>query len=179
MFIVMENIEDAQELAAMIKKRSHEVDVDASQKLLPFFHEEMVKSLIFQLAHGIWHVHSNGFVHRDIKVENCLIDKNLNLYLIDFGLAEACAKEYREKIIVGTKLYMAPEILDQSINDNPYLPPCDIWAMGVTMYLLMSGHFPFFGFELEDQIKYGYLEFKQPCWKHVSQEAKDLISMML
>jgi serine/threonine protein kinase len=46
------------------------------------------------LVSGILHVHTCGFVHRDIKLENCLIDKDLNLYLIDFGLAEATSKPY-------------------------------------------------------------------------------------
>lgn len=98
---------------------------------------------MYMLVSSVHHVHSSGFVHRDIKVENCLIDKNLKLYLIDFGLAESASKAYVEKIIVGSKLYMAPEILDQSSDDNPYRPPCDIWAIGVLMFLLLSGSFPF------------------------------------
>jgi serine/threonine protein kinase len=52
---------------------------------------------------------------------------------------------------------MAPEILDQSGDENPYQPPCDIWAIGVLMYVLLCGHFPFFGFEVEDQIKFNYV----------------------
>jgi len=116
----------------------------------PLFQEEQVKSLIHMLVSGLHHLHTSGFVHRDIKVENCLIDKDLNLYLIDFGLAESTSLEYVEKIVVGSKLYMAPEILDQSSGDNPYKPPCDIWAIGVLMFLLLSGSFPFQGFEVED-----------------------------
>lgn len=124
-------------------------------------------------------MHTAGYVHRDIKIENCLIDSDLNLYIIDFGLAEAWDRSYDTKILVGSKMYMAPEILDQSHDSNPYRPPCDIWAAGILTFVLLSGHFPFFGFELEEQIKFGYLDFKQPCWKNISHEAKDLISMML
>lgn len=95
-------------------------------------------------------MHKNGFVHRDIKAENCIIDKQLNLRIIDFGLAESYEKVYDEKIVVGSKLYMAPEILAQDDEESPYKPPCDIWAIGILTYLLLSGHFPFYGFELEE-----------------------------
>jgi serine/threonine protein kinase len=93
-------------------------------------------------------VHKNGFVHRDIKAENCIIDKQLNCLLIDFGLSQAFDHPYSEKLIVGTKLYMSPEILTQD-DENPYQPPCDIWAIGILTYLLLSGNFPFYGFEVE------------------------------
>jgi len=75
------------------------------------FREEQVKSLIKDIVLGILHVHKNGFVHRDIKAENCIIDKQLNCRIIDFGLSQTCDQIYKEKLVVGTKLYMAPEIL--------------------------------------------------------------------
>jgi serine/threonine protein kinase len=105
---------------------------------------------VFRLISGLHHVHTAGYVHRDIKIENCLIDDKLNLYLIDFGLAEAWDKPYKTKILVGTKMYMAPEILDQESDQNPYKPTCDIWAAGILTFVLLSGHFPFSGFEVDD-----------------------------
>lgn len=53
-----------------------------------------MKKLVHMLLSAAMHMHSSGFVHRDIKLENCLIDKTLNLYLIDFGLANEFAKPY-------------------------------------------------------------------------------------
>lgn len=84
-----------------------------------------------------------------------------------------------ERVIVGTEMYMAPEIFDQEGDESPYGTSCDIWAVGILMYFMNSGHYPFFGFEIKDQIRFDYLKFKEPCWEHVTNEAKNVIELLL
>lgn len=79
-------------------------------------------------------------VHRDIKPENIMIGADNEIKLIDFGLSKVCSHIAKLKTIAGTAYYMAPEVLDGNYNFK-----CDIWSLGVIMYLLVSGYLPFQG----------------------------------
>lgn len=88
--------------------------------------------------------HKMGIVHRDLKPENILFDSNRPdacLKIIDFG---ASAKLSTDGINlskrVGTPFYVAPEVLAANYNEK-----CDIWSMGVILYILICGYPPFFG----------------------------------
>lgn len=77
----------------------------------------------------------------------------------------------------GTAYYIAPEVLNSEYNEK-----CDVWSVGVILYILLSGRPPFDGNddrEIVKQVKIGAYNFSGPEWKHVSKEAKDLISKML
>ncbi len=92
-----------------------------------------------RLLRAINHCHANGVVHRDIKPENIMIGADDQLKIIDFGLS----KRSRDKnsllsTIAGTPYYMAPEVLEGEYNYK-----CDIWSLGVLMYVLVSGYLPF------------------------------------
>lgn len=103
--------------------------------------ENVAKALALPLFTALAHCHHNNIAHRDIKLENVIIDSNLNPFLIDFGFA--CVGS--EKIIsqfCGTPAYMAPEI----VRKKPYYgPSADNWALGVLVYKLVTGFFPFRG----------------------------------
>ena len=73
---------------------------------------------------------------------------------------------------------MAPEVLEK----EPYDARCDLWSLGVVMFMLLSGRPPFFHddiFELFELIKEGKFSFSYPIWNDISDEAKDLISKLL
>ena len=70
--------------------------------------------------------------------------------MIDFGMAKEVSEKDSDRVILGTKLYMAPEIFEQEGDESPYGTPCDIWAVGILMYFSLSGHYPFFCFEIEN-----------------------------
>ena len=110
-----------------------------SQSRLP---EGEVRKIFKQVAEGIDYMHSKNVTHRDIKLENLLLeDKTKNIKIIDFGFAISC-KDRKLTSFCGTPSYMAPEI----ISKKDYLgPPVDIWTLGILLYVLMCGHFPFRG----------------------------------
>ena len=87
-----------------------------------------------------------GIVHRDLKPENILLDKNLNVKIADFGFASykkiKTLETYR-----GTKTYMAPEIKEEKVYDGR---KSDIFSLGVILYILVHGIFPFGEAKKED-----------------------------
>lgn len=91
-----------------------------------------------QLLQAVQHCHTNGIAHRDIKPENVMVDDDYNVKLIDFGLSHFIDRPYPQR--VGTVKYLAPEGYRQSITD---VTKVDIWAVGMTMYYLFTGQFPF------------------------------------
>ena len=104
--------------------------------------------------------------------------KNFELKLIDFGCAKIFSKHNENfKDIIGTLVYCSPEVLK-----NNYSNQCDVWSCGVIMYVLLSGHFPFFGKndeEIEKKILSGKFTFKEKYFRNVSEKAKDLIRKCL
>lgn len=77
------------------------------------------------------HVHSVGIVHRDLKPENIMVDSEGRPKLIDFGLSKNTQGDKLVlKSMVGSKLYMAPEIL----QGHAHTYSCDMWSMGVIMF---------------------------------------------
>jgi len=87
--------------------------------------------------------HNINIVHRDLKLENVMFTSNdfddLNLKLIDFGFASKFERENGMSLILGSPLYMAPELVKREKYDDKV----DIWALGCIMYLLLSGQTPF------------------------------------
>ena len=137
--------------------------------------------IMFQLFSGINYCHSKNIMHRDLKPENIMIedktkDGNVQIKIIDFGTATFYEKEYQQKLI-GTAYYIAPEVLELKYNEK-----CDIWSLGVIMYVLLSGKFPFGGKEVNHifkKIKAGKYDLVSPPFNRISKEAKDLITKLL
>ena len=130
MLIIMEYINGGN-LFSFVKKR---------RKLS----EKMAKFLFRQIILGIQHIHSKKVVHRDIKLENILIDFDNNVKICDFGIGKVLENE--DELLYdkcGTPMYMAPEIILAN-DDNGYKGfPVDIWSSGITLYIMLSGSLPF------------------------------------
>ena len=93
---------------------------------------------------AIHECHSLGFAHRDIKLENVLLDKNFNSKLADFTFCtpvEGSKGLNYSDTYLGTEGYMAPEI----INNSYYGISVDIWALGVLFYFMLFAEYPFKG----------------------------------
>lgn len=126
LYIVLEYIE-GKTLASFLKKAPT---------------EDQVKSISRQLLAAIGCMHSNSIAHRDLKLDNIMIDEanDNRVVLIDFGFATSCEKKL--KMFCGTPSYMSPEIVKRSWYSGS---KADIWALGVILYRMATGVFPFRG----------------------------------
>ena len=118
--------------------------------------EKIAKFLFRQIILGIKHMHSKNIVHRDIKLENILIDLNNNIKICDFGISlilNSLSDILYDQC--GTPMYMAPEILLSNKNKQVgYIgPPVDIWSAGIALYIMLSGNLPFDITEISHDIK--------------------------
>jgi len=118
--------------------------------------EQEVASVLIQLMDVVSHAHDLRIIHRDIKPENVLVRPDGTIKLLDFG----AAKELREKgmsgTVTGSRPYMSPEqIMGQSQRRS------DVWALGVVMYVLYTGMFPFYH-EVEKVLMDMILELPPP-----------------
>lgn len=84
-------------------------------------------------------------VHRDLKLENILLNSDGFIKLIDFGLAKTITGKDLAKSKCGTPMYMAPELFDKTGHNKDV----DWWALGVLMYEMLVGKTPFFDDEME------------------------------
>ncbi|KAI0564723.1 Serine/threonine protein kinase [Gracilaria domingensis] len=123
-----------------------------------------------------------GCVHRDIKPENILVDnhsKQWPIKLTDFGLSEKMQPDQLLTDAIGTPLFVAPEIL----KGNGYDCACDMWSLGVVMYIVLCGYPPFPIYDnpqmLTAAIVNGNYSFPVGEWTHVSVDAKTVVSAML
>ena len=106
--------------------------------------EKISKFLFKQIILGIKHIHSQNIVHRDVKLENILIDLNNTIKICDFGIGRILSSP--DELIhdqCGTPMYMAPEILSCSKEIGYKGFPVDIWSAGIALYIMLSGSLPF------------------------------------
>jgi len=145
-----------------------------------------------QLLRGVDFIHNHGLCHRDLKPENCMVERGTNkVKIIDFGLSKH--QQSAVTLGVGTPDYMAPELLGSATGGFAALQErkvgqydaraCDIWAMGVLLYLLVTGQYPFEDPKQPQNVVATLQNISQgkirplPC--RVSIECADLISAML
>ncbi|SCU82695.1 LADA_0C07338g1_1 [Lachancea dasiensis] len=97
--------------------------------------------LFAQLISGVCYMHSKGLVHRDLKLENLLLDKQENLLITDFGFVnEFSPEEELMKTSCGSPCYAAPELV---VTAKPYeARKADIWSCGVILYAMLAGYLP-------------------------------------
>lgn len=118
-------------------------------------------------------------MHRDLKPENILLDSKNDdaIKLIDFGTAQKFNPNRPMTQTFGTAYYIAPEVLTSSYNEK-----CDVWSIGVIMYMLLTGKPPFDGIddkEIIQKVKKGETPFNTPELKKKGKETLDLLKKML
>ena len=151
------------------------------------YNENQLAVLFYQVLSGIAYLHTNNIVHRDLKLENILIteietnkktnDRYFWIKIIDFGTAKFFDKNKKEKSVVGSSYYIAPEVLKKSYNEK-----CDTWSIGVILYMLIVGRAPFDGSDDEEiinNIKKGKYNSQHKKLLESSEEVQDLVKNLL
>lgn len=162
-FLVMEYV-PGESLHAYIQRKPFKKLEDAE-----------ARTVFGQVVAGLEYCHGLSISHRDIKLENVIIDTQNRVKIIDFGFSTLTEAEERTKVFCGTPSYMAPEIVQR----KEFLgAAADLWALGVLLYTLLSGIFPFRGLtdkELYAKIAKGIFSFPH-C---IPQSARTLIQSLL
>ena len=127
------------------------------------------------MLNALDYCHQRCIAHRDIKLENVLLDERRNVKLIDFGFSTCVPNDKKIRLFCGTPSYMAPEIVKRTEFTGP---PADIWATGVLLYALLCGTFPYRGStdqELYSKICKG--QYNEP--EHLSSKAKTMLRRLM
>ncbi|KAM9408500.1 MAP kinase-activated protein kinase 3 isoform 2-T2 [Pholidichthys leucotaenia] len=149
------------------------------------FTEKEASEIMRDIGTAVEFLHNINIAHRDIKPENLLYttkQKNAVLKLTDFGFAKETTLHNPLQTPCYTPYYVAPEVL----GPEKYDKSCDMWSLGVIMYILLCGFPPFYSNTgqaispgMKRRIRMGQYEFPNPEWSEVSQIAKDLIHQLL
>ena len=146
------------------------------------FSEKEAAPIIYQVLSAIRYCHKMRIIHRDIKPENIMIMSRednglLQVKLIDFGTAKLFAEGNKQKSLVGSSYYIAPEVLRGKYDES-----CDLWSIGVIMYILLTGGPPFSGNnddEILNSVSKGVYDTNSDVYRSLSDNAKDLMSKLL
>uniref|UniRef100_A0A915D6I5 non-specific serine/threonine protein kinase n=1 Tax=Ditylenchus dipsaci TaxID=166011 RepID=A0A915D6I5_9BILA len=150
------------------------------------YSEKCVSQVIRQLGKAVQYLHEMNIAHRDIKLENILCstsDLNNCVYkLADFGFAKRPERNNLMESPCCTPAYVCPEILSHERYDKS----CDMWAIGVVMYILLCGYPPFYSMKglpfspgMKDRITVGLYAFPSEDWDHIAQSTKNEIRHLL
>ncbi|TPX67887.1 hypothetical protein SpCBS45565_g03510 [Spizellomyces sp. 'palustris'] len=104
------------------------------------FDVEKVREVARGLCRGLQYLHEKGIVHRDLKLQNILLDDKGVVKICDFGFSSFLQQNAALTSVKGTPIYMAPEL----IREQPYTHAIDLWALGVILYELFVGIPPFY-----------------------------------
>ncbi|KAG5248915.1 serine/threonine-protein kinase [Salix suchowensis] len=106
------------------------------------FSEDETRFFFQQLISGVSYCHSMEICHRDLKLENTLLDGSPTprLKICDFGYSKSALLHSQPKSTVGTPAYIAPEVLSRKEYDGKI---SDVWSCGVTLYVMLVGSYPF------------------------------------
>ncbi|GAA5985682.1 hypothetical protein JCM11641_001473 [Rhodosporidiobolus odoratus] len=108
-----------------------------------YLKERDASRLFAQLISGVSYLHSKGVVHRDLKLENLLLDRNRNVIITDFGFANRFNESHVDLMVTscGSPCYAAPELV---VQDGKYVGTAvDVWSCGVILYAMLAGYLPY------------------------------------
>ncbi|KAH9301380.1 hypothetical protein KI387_012963 [Taxus chinensis] len=144
------------------------------------FSEDEARFFFQQLISGVSYCHSMQVCHRDLKLENTLLDGSPapRLKICDFGYSKSSLLHSQPKSTVGTPAYIAPEVLSKKEYDGKI---ADVWSCGVTLYVMLVGAYPFEDPEEPRNFKKTIqrilsVQYSIPDYVHISPECQHLLS---
>jgi serine/threonine protein kinase len=145
------------------------------------YSENDARQVARNILMGLEFCHNRRIANRNIKTENLILTEKNNLVdckISDFGFAKRVLYPNSLRTQIGTEGYVAPEILE---HRPAYDVQCDMWSLGVVLYILLGGYRPFRGEgeEVMRLTRYGEFKFHKRYWRNISEDAKILISRML
>jgi calcium-dependent protein kinase len=149
------------------------------------FSERDASCVMIQALAGINYMHSREIAHRDVKAENFLLESKTEdiqkaaIKICDFGLARRHKDGEYMSTCMGTAMYVAPQVLD-----NKYTSKCDIWSLGVLLYIMLSGEPPFYGKTNDETLRKvvkGDVNYPDEVWANgkISAAGKELVQKLL
>ncbi|KAM7251421.1 hypothetical protein ACFE04_023304 [Oxalis oulophora] len=185
---LMRNKETKELVAMKYIERGNKIDENVAREIInhrSLRHPNIIRFkearyFFQQLISGVSYCHSLQICHRDLKLENTLLDGSPapRLKICDFGYSKSSLLHSRPKSTVGTPAYIAPEVLSRREYDGKM---ADVWSCGVTLYVMLVGAYPF-----EDQedpknfrktiSRIMAVQYKIPDYVHISQDCKNLIA---
>ncbi|CRL06612.1 CLUMA_CG019436, isoform A [Clunio marinus] len=145
--------------------------------------ESQANLWFYQMASAIKYIHSMNYAHRDMKCENILISKHMNIKIADFGFATSCSgddnKKFLSETFCGSAAYAPPEI----INASPYEPKlADIWSLGIILFVMLNALMPFddtyMGKLIRDQRERRY-HIRDDVEEKLTQDCKTMLYVLL
>mmetsp|Transcript_30930 Transcript_30930/g.74749 ORF Transcript_30930/g.74749 Transcript_30930/m.74749 type:complete len:446 (+) Transcript_30930:453-1790(+) len=143
--------------------------------------EAYAAKTVAEMLSSVSFLHSRHICHRDLKLENWVLESGKDVWsplkLIDFGLSTHYTPGHRLSRVVGSSYYVAPEVLKKS-----YTEACDLWSLGVIVYMLLSGAPPFYGKNdeaIKASIVHGEYQFPHELFRDVSDDAMAFVSCLL
>ncbi|KAJ8478543.1 hypothetical protein OPV22_022270 [Ensete ventricosum] len=144
------------------------------------FSEDEARYFFQQLISGVSYCHYMQICHRDLKLENTLLDGSPapRLKICDFGYSKSSLLHSRPKSTVGTPAYIAPEVLSRREYDGKM---ADVWSCGVTLYVMLVGAYPFEDADdpknfRKTMARIVSVQYRIPEYVHISQDCRQLIS---
>lgn len=160
----------------------------AEGEMLSDYHKRMANkrlsekesgAIFKQIVKGMEYCHQNLVFHRDLKTENIMIAKNKKVKIIDFGFSVRQKNLGKLNLFCGTPNYMSPELI---LKKEYFGGPSDVWALGVMLFRICSGRFPFVGnirtLIIGKDDKSLHKKIINIDFKHSSSFAPDLIDLL-
>ncbi|GMT14367.1 hypothetical protein PFISCL1PPCAC_5664 [Pristionchus fissidentatus] len=149
------------------------------------FNEHQVGNVMRQIGSAVQYLHDLNIAHRDIKLENILCSSKGHdcVYKLgDFGFAKRPERNTLMESPCCTPFYAPPEVICR----ERYNKSCDMWSLGVAMYILLSGYPPFYSMKglqmspgMKSRISQGYYAFPHEEWDIISDETKEIVKSLL
>lgn len=142
--------------------------------------EDVCKSYFRPIVSALLYLHENSIAHRDLKLDNVLLDRKKTPKLTDFGYSRFVESNSPVDTLVGSPSYYPPEIIDKVESYNPYL--VDVWCLGICLFSMLNESYPF---DRRDRRKMRQNQgnknyhFQKDVDRKISAEVKDLVSKML